>query len=56
MAHSLQYHTTSSRTQHEAPGASRLAAQDQGRKSLALKLVSNTTGGDAKIESKMKSS
>jgi len=34
-----------------------LAAQDQGRKSLALKLVSthsNTTGGDAKIESTMK--
>ena len=34
--------------------ASRLAAQDQGRKSLALELVSahsNTTGGDAKIES-----
>jgi len=35
-----------------------LAAQDQGRKSLALELVSthsNTTGGDAKIESTMKS-
>jgi len=59
MAHVFQRHMTPSKTQHEATGASRLVAQDQGRKSLALMLVSthsNTTGGDAKIESTMKSS
>lgn len=40
MTHSLQYHMTPPRTQYEAAGAGHLAAQDQGRKSLALKLVS----------------
>lgn len=57
MTHSLQYHMTPTRTQYEAPGASHLAAQDQGRKSLALKVVpthSNKTGGDTKIESTIK--
>ncbi len=41
------------------PGTCYLVAQDQSRKSLALELVSthsNTTGGDAKIESTVKSS
>jgi hypothetical protein len=59
MAHSLQYHATPSRDQHEAPSTGSLVAKDKGRKSLALELVSthtNTTGGDTKIESTMKSS
>jgi hypothetical protein len=59
MAHSLQYHATPSRDQYEASSTGSLVAENQGRKSLALALVSthsNTTGGNAAIESTMKSS